>query len=423
MNCTQNQKINQVQSDTLVVGIDIAKHRHYACAVDDRGRELAKAFSFYQSHEGFEGLLHRVYDLMQEHGKSTVLIGMEPTGHYWLNVAYFLQDHGIPIVIVNPMHVKKSKELDDNSPTKNDRKDARTIAKLMKDGRFSYPRIVEGKEADLRVGAKLREQLVEKRHTLLNSIHRFTDRYFPEFPKVFPKMGKMAFAVLEKTPMPSDFQNREVEELMDVWRTGTDLKNPQRKKALQLLELAQTSIGVTEGEGMARLEIATLLSQYRLINEQLNQVEAELEQLVQTFVEFEWLTSIPGLGALTIAELLSEIGSLSRYKDPRQIMKLAGLNLKESSSGKHKGQRRISKRGRSRLRAVLFRVMMPLVRHNVAFKQLHHYYTTRTVNPLKKKQSIVVLCGKLIRILYALGTKLEPFCPERMVADIPTLAS
>ncbi|MED4970685.1 IS110 family transposase, partial [Parageobacillus toebii] len=102
----------------------------------------------------------------------------------------------------------------------------------------------------------------------------------------------------------------------------------------------------------------------------------------------------------------------------RQLIKLAGLTLKENSSGQHKGQKRISKRGRKRLRALLFRVMMPLIRHNEAFRQLHEYYTTRPINPLRKKQSIVVLCGKLLKVLYAVCVKQQAFDGERMIQDI-----
>ncbi|WP_151506740.1 transposase, partial [Geobacillus sp. PA-3] len=84
----------------------------------------------------------------------------------------------------------------------------------------------------------------------------------------------------------------------------------------------------------------------------------------------------------------------------------------------HKGQKRISKRGRRRLRALLFRVMMPMIRHNEAFRQLHDYYTTRPDNPLRKKQSIVVLCGKLLKVLHAVCTKHQAFDAKRMMQDI-----
>ncbi len=127
------------------------------------------------------------------------------------------------------------------------------------------------------------------------------------------------------------------------------------------------------------------------------------------------------MGDVTIVDLLAEIGSFSNYNDPRQLLKLAGLTLRENSSGQHKGQKRISKRGRRKLRAILFRVMIPMLRHNKAFKRLHEYYTNRTVNPLRKKQSIVVLCGKLLKVLHGICTKQTTFNAERMMKDIPCL--
>ena len=144
MNFNTNEKINQVSENTLVVGIDIAKHKHFACAIDDRGRMLEKSFPILQTRDGFEGFYKRLLTLKNTHNKKEILVGFEPTGHYWMNLAHFLNSYGIPYVMVNPMHVNRSKELDDNLQTKNDQKDAVVIARLMRDGRFSYPRIFEG---------------------------------------------------------------------------------------------------------------------------------------------------------------------------------------------------------------------------------------------------------------------------------------
>jgi transposase len=85
---------------------------------------------------------------MKENKKTEVIVRIEPAGHCWLNLAYFPEERGIPLAMVNPMHVKRSKELDDNLPTKHDRKDTLVIARLLKDGRFSYPRILKGMEAE-----------------------------------------------------------------------------------------------------------------------------------------------------------------------------------------------------------------------------------------------------------------------------------
>ena len=102
------------------------------------------------------------------------------------------------------MHVKRSKELDDNLQTKNDAKDALVIARLVKDGRYSYPRILRETEAELRVGSTLKGNLTEELNAVKNKMIRWTDRYFPEFQAVFPSFGKMALAVLECTPFPCD---------------------------------------------------------------------------------------------------------------------------------------------------------------------------------------------------------------------------
>ena len=98
----------------------------------------------------------------------------------------------------------------------------------------------------------------------------------------------------------------------------------------------------------------------------------------------------------TGAGFLAEVGDLTVYEHGQQIIKLAGLNLKENSSGKHKGQSRITKRGRPRLRALLFQTVLVLVAKNREFNAIHQYLITRHENPLKKKQSIVAHVHSLL---------------------------
>ncbi|MDF1999158.1 IS110 family transposase, partial [Peribacillus frigoritolerans] len=397
-----NEKINQVTENTLVVGMDIAKRVHYACFVDERGRVIEKAFAVHQSKEGFEHLYEKIRQIMKEAKKTEVIVGIEPTGHYWMNLANFLDYYGIPLVMVNPMHVKRSKELDDNLPTKNDKKDALVIARLLKDGRFSYPRLLKEVEAELRIGSTLRSKLTEDLASIKNRIIRWLDRYFPEFTQVFPAFGKMALATLEMTPLPQDIDGKSAEELVFLYRKVKGMRAPQLPKAKLLIEAATNSIGLTEGTQMARHEIATLLRQYRLLENEIESINSQLSEMAQTTMEYELLASVPGLGDATIVDLLSEVGSFSLYENPRQLIKLAGLTLRENSSGQHKGQKHISKRGRKRLRYILFKVIVPLIRHNKGFKQLHEYYTTRQQNPLRGKQSMVVLCGKLLKVLHGI---------------------
>ena len=102
----------------------------------------------------------------------------------------------------------------------------------------------------------------------------------------------------------------------------------------------------------------------------------------------------------TVSGFLAEVGDISRFDNPKQLQKLAGLAIKENSSGKHKGETTISKRGCKRLRYLLFEVAMSLVSRNAEFAELHRYYTIRANDPLKKMQSLMVVASKLIRIFY-----------------------
>lgn len=423
MNSKWNEKLNQVTENTLIVGMDIAKRTHYACFVDERGRVLEKSFAVHQSKEGFEALYENVLHAMKVYEKTDVIVGIEPTGHYWMNLAYFLDNYGIPLVMVNPMHVKKAKELDDNLQTKNDKKDAVVIARLMKDGRFSYPRILKNIEAEFRNGSTLRSKMTEDLSGIKNRIVRWLDRYFPEFTQVYPTFGKMALATLEKTPFPRDIVGKTAEELVFLYRQVEGMRAPQLPKAKLLINVANDSIGLREGLQMARLEIATLLRQYRLLEEEIEMINSHLAELAKSTEEYVYLTSVPGLGDATIVDLLSEVGSFSQYENPRQLIKLAGLTLRENSSGQHQGHKHISKRGRKRLRSVLFKVIVPLVRHNIAFKHLHEYYTNRQRNPLRGKQSMVVLCGKLLKVLHGICKKKVQFNERHMMNDLHCLST
>lgn len=419
MNHSTNDKINQVTQDTLVVGIDIAKRKHYACAVDERGRVLRKSFPIIQSSEGFQAFYEQLLTLKCTHEKTDILVGFEPTGHYWMNLGAYLNAHGIPYVIVNPMHVKKSKELDDNLQTKNDAKDAMVIAKLIRDGRFSFPRILEGVDAELRNGATQRASLQKELGTLKNRMIRWTDRFFPEFQQVFKDFGKTALAVLEKTPLPEDLRGKELAVLIPLYREVEGLKCISSPKISALKAAAETSIGLTEGIEMARFEIRSLIMQYRLIEEQYETLAEHLQKIATEMPDYEYLISIPGIGPNTAVEVLSEVGSFTNYQHPRQIIKLAGLTLRENSSGEQKGQKRISKRGRKRLRASLFRAVLPMIRYNTAFRSLYEYYIERPDNPLRKKEAMVVLCGKLLKVAHGLCSKRQMFQADRMMQDLP----
>src|SRR5690625_1851276 len=421
MNYTQNKKISQITPSTLIVGIDIAKDKHVARAQDDRGIEFGKRLFFENRIHGFENMLDWAKKLQQENNKTHVIFGVEPTGHFWLSLAYFLRARGYDFVLVNPMHVKKSKELDDNSPTKNDTKDARVIAQLVKDGRYSVPNLLEGIYAELREGVKLRDQLVKQLIIIEGRIQNNIQRYFPEFLDVFKEWdGKAAMGTLRLFPFPSDIKKMTPDEVLVKWKPFVK-RGVGIKRATRLIEAANKSIGIKIGLRFAKKELHNLLDQFELYKKQLEDLDQELEDLVYEIPGAQEIIDIKGIGVTTVATFFAEVGDINKYSHPQQLVNMAGLSLREHSSGKYKGQTRIDKRGRKRLRKALYLAIRPMVRHNPTFKALHTYYTTRPNRPLKRQQSLIALCGKLLRVFFVIGQKQCRSDERKLLQGIPEL--
>lgn len=418
MSLTQNEKIRQVTETTMVIGVDIASETHWARVFDWRGLELDKAVSFENSMEGFTFLLRWISDTAAKAGKDNALIGMEPTGHYWFTLAAYLNGCDIKLVLVNPSHVKKSKELDDGHPSKNDKKDPKTIAKLMLEGRYNIPYIPEGLYAELRVAMNCRWRISKELTSAQNQIQRWLKIYFPDHGKVFGRFtGAASMALLHNAPLPTDLVGLGAERINLIWRK-MKLRAVGMKRASQAVHAAKASVGCTEGITAARVELRLLLEDYDAKLRQYEEIMSMIEALCGQIPAVKELLKIKGIGIVTIAGLFAEIGDIGRFESPRQLQKLAGLAITENSSGKHKGRSEISRRGRARLRAILFRAALPLVRSNPEFRSLHRYYTTRAKNPLKKIQSIIAVCCKFLRVFYAVATKGCTYNPEKMLADI-----
>lgn len=418
INQKQNQRITRITEKTLVVGADIAKKIHVARAVDFRGIELGKDCVFHNDQEGLMKLALWMKELGQAHEKTDIVFGIEPTGHYWFPLAAFLKEQDIKIVLVNPHHVNKTKDIEDNSQTKSDYKDAKVIADLIRNGKYSEPNLPTKEYAELRILMNLREQVMVNLTQVKARIANWFDRYFPEYPQVFKNWeGKASFMAMHQFPTPEEIVSIGARGVLAHWKTeikqGVGIKRAER-----LYAAATVSIGLTEGLSAARIELAILLQQYDLYSKQEENIMTEVLLILKDIPGTKEMLSIPGIGVLTIAGFLAEAGDLNKYDHGQQIIRLAGLNLTENSSGKRKGKTGISRRGRSRLRSVLFRAILPMVAKNTEFKALHKHLTTRSVNPLKKKQSLIALCGKLVRVLYTLGTKQKEYNANDVLGPI-----
>jgi transposase len=415
-----NQKLEAVTPKTLVVGIDIAKHVQWARSVDWRGLEHGKAIRFENNKNGFDAILTRIREVCKGEDFDDVIVGMEPTGHYWKPLANFLiKQAGVTVVLVNPYHTKKAKELDDNSQTKSDKKDALTIARLVKDGRYFETYLPHDVYAELRVLAAARTGLNKRRTAVMNTITAVMDEYFPEFVTVFkyPFKGKASMHILGVCPIPESIVELGVDGVLAEIRKSVR-KTVGRKKARQLVDAAKDSIGVDYGTAAARFRVRQMVDELVRINGQMEELEEEMGMALEKTGLKEYLLSIKGIGTVSLAVLLGETGDPLRFGDARQMSKLAGYNLVEDSSGKNRSGTCISKRGRKNLRRVLYQTALTMVATNGEMKELYHHLKTRENNPLKKVQALVVISKKVLTLIFTLSRKKEYYQPENVFGRV-----
>jgi transposase len=418
-----NQRLEEITITTLIVGIDIAKTTHYARFTDYRGVEIGKAVSFKSDTGGFEAIVAKIEQI--RNNKVTrkpftqVIIGMEPTGHYWKTLAHYLIEAEYRVVGVNPYHTKKAKELDDNSPTKNDKKDALTVARLVKDGRFFNPYLPTDIYAELRVLSNGRAGVMKRSNAVKNTITAILDEYFPEIWQVFknPLTGKASRQILKICPFPMMILALSESEILSEMKKAVK-KTVGMKKVRGLIATAEASVGVGYGSEASKMRLSHLLDELEMVERQLAEIEAAMEKMLHATGYAKSMLSIKGIGIVTAARFLGEVGDPLRFDDARQISNYAGYNLTEDSSGKSKSGTVISKRGRSQLRGLLYQMAFTMVNCNPEMKALHKHLTTRTKNPLKKKQSLVVVSKKIITVIYSLLKKQATYDPALVLGAV-----
>ena len=415
----KNAKLTFISDDMLIVGCDVGSETHYARAIDTRGRELSKsAFSFSNSAEGFQSAKEWAVKLAAAHNKNQIVMGLEPTGHYWFCLATWMISNGISVVQVNPYAVKQTKEVEDNSQLKDDRKDPKLIANLVKDGNFGMPYLPEKVYADLRRLSLFRDQLTEDRTRSLNRLHRDMKIYFPEYKDAFGKVdGAFCLELLKYAPFPEDLITLGADGIRQIWQDAK-LRGRGYGRASEILQYAEKSVGIRDGADAAKMAVKWFVEEITEIDRQLLDIEKQMNQKCMEIPYAENLLEISGIGEHILSGILAEMGDIARFDDVKEIQKLSGLGLVACSSGKHKGETKISRRGRDRLRYWLFQGAKSVVAHAEEFQELHVYYTTRTVNPLKKMQSLIVIACKLLRIIYTILTKGTVYDPKKMLMDI-----
>ncbi|MGN7942096.1 IS110 family transposase [Virgibacillus sp. 6R] len=416
----QNQLIERISSNHLIVGVDIAQQFHVARAVNYRGIIVGDPLTFENNEEGFMKLVNWMQDLQKLKHLNAEIVGMEPTGHYWINLSKWLFDKGIEVVTVNPHLVKRNKENRDNTQSKSDKKDALVIADMVKNGYYSFVQISSEAFEKLRVLMSNRDVIVKRLVMAVNQINRWVDIVFPELRHVFKDVScKGAIATLRLFPTPKEISSMTSLDIMVGWKSLMK-RQPGPKKAQLLIKYAKSSIGTGQALDAYKFHLEQLLEEYDLAEQQLERVEQQVKKVLNKISFAKKLLMMKGISEISLAGIIGEAGDLSGFSHGNSLLRHAGLHLAEASSGKWKGQIVLSKRGRSRLRRFLYLATMSLVMNNPEFKAIHAHNVK--VKKMKKMKSIMKLIGKLARIFVGIARRNVSYCPSKVQESIPLAA-
>jgi transposase len=416
---TVTNKAKYVQNKTLIVGVDISKD-HLSAYGRGNGQET-NTFEVTNNYEGLSIMWAnlRVYQI--KYGCEQIILGFESTGHYSEPLKNFMSDKNVKLVQVNPMHTKRVKHLNDrcsdtivgskppakaggklpdyNSPGSTDQKDPRVIVDIIQLGHYLSLVIPVGPSAELRSLTYARESLLQEKIRILNRLESLVFRIFPEFLQTVKHMAnKTSRYLLNHYPTAHEIKWVSLEQLTKEIKKVSRGQLGQ-EMAERLKQTSEISLGTKEGRDGILYEIEYILDQIDRIEIRVNQLEEKMKEQIEKIPYAKKLLSIKGIGIVILSGLVGEVGDFRDYRKQSELVKLAGLDIYEISSGKYRGQRHISKCGRWLLRKLLYFASLNVIRQQGIMRD---YYQRLTGRGMVKTKALIAVSRKLLRTIFAM---------------------
>jgi transposase len=397
----------------LFAGIDLSLDTLVVVVLDAKGNRLDR-FQTGNTPAGYADLRQRLQRRVEKHQAPGVWVGMEPTNYYWKTVGYDLEEHHIEFRLVNALTVKRHREGDHLDRSKDDWRDALTIADLLRTGKFTQTRLPHGVYADLQTGYVAYQRLRRDRGRQLTLLVNTVRQLFPDFQQVFKDLsGATAQAIICAGVLPQHIaQGSEAQFLAQVREHFTGQRINARQ-ALRLHTLARQAAGGREATGALQLMAQHQVEAIRQLDRQADQLLQTLLAWFHTLPEAPYLLSIQGLKAPSALGVLAYLGDLTHYRAGSALIKLAGTQPTPNTSGRKTfSPTPFSHQGRSGLRTVVYFITLRLIRQNDALQQHYARLTTRAEHPLPKMQALGACMNKFLGYVWHVVKRREYYDPH-----------
>lgn len=378
----------------LYLGIDVGKRTHVASLMNEDAKVVFKAFSFANTTEGAMSLLSH----LESHGAGAenIEIGMEATGHYWLSIYSFFIEHHFIVHVINPIQTDGWRKGTEIRRRKTDIIDSVLIADLIRYGDFVETSLADEDTMSLRNLSRFRNYLVSSISDLKRKVICVLDQTFPEYETVFSDVfGETSKQLLLKFQTAEDFEQLSAEKLEKALNEFS-FKKFAAKKAARLSKIAQNSFGLSFCRDSFSMQLRLLIEQIKFIENQVKEVENEIFVIMEKYNST--ITTIPGIGNVTGACILGEIGDISKFQSASKLAAYAGIDATISQSGDFQStNNRMSKRGSPYLRKALFQAALVAAFNDPVFSS---FYQKKISEGKHHLTAIGAVARKLCNIIF-----------------------
>jgi transposase len=388
------------------VGIDVSKDYSSAQGLDREGKKVFY-LEFAMNGEGFSQFL----EMVKRHWEdlSGVMVGMESTGCYHINLFAFLCSKGMECVVINPLLISNFARLSLRK-TKTDKKDALTIAQFLLAHRGELSRVSYCQSSqDLKDLARERESLAVMIAGLKNDVRRLLQMTFPELEHRCKLFTETMLRFLMKFPSARTIRTAKPRDVSKALIHAEGKRKRVFISAEEIIKLAKASVASESvaKEWILSEKIETLLY---LEQKKARMTEALVEACRSMRVdELDIITSVDGISKITGSTFLAELGDIKSFRSHKHMIAFAGLDPSVHQSGQYEGISRLSKRGNRHLRRVIFLMTLCAVRSQNIFRE---YFLKRKGEGLPAKKAILATAHKLLRVLFAMLTTKSYFRKE-----------
>lgn len=405
---TTFEKRARAQRAAAVVGVDAGKFEH-TMVVRISGAPDSRAFAFETTRKGFDKAFQHIQGLINA-PPPQILVGIEFAGNYGFTLAHYLNQLGFQVVSVLPSSTKHWKHVVHNLSLKTDAKDAVGITDLTAQGNFvSFP-FLQPAYAELRYLVSARDRLSRLRKGCITRLRTVLQVVFPEYEQIFARFTYATpMAVLEAYPSAEDLLKAPKRAVVKLLKKVS--RNHLGEETYQtLLEAARSTVALPMAQGVLKAEVGLLIERFTLYEKQITYLEERMVDALEPLPETEPLLSMPMVAPLTAAAFLGAIGDPQAYESSRQVLRLAGLTLVEHSSGTHKGEPHISKRGRPGLRAMAYMLAVRGIARKGLFREEYDRLMAR--NGGKAHKALIAIARRGLRIMFSLAKERRHWSTE-----------